>query len=107
MHLTLFGDTNELGLPGGWTKETIVVGAGDVTLDLSRRPPGPNAVLTVFRLVGDVKITAPPNTVVQVGGVTLFGDRKVSTEASDGPVLRLNISGVAGDVVVEESPARA
>lgn len=105
MHLTLFGDTTEVGLPAGWTKETIVVGIGDVRLDLGQRPPGPDAELTIFRLFGDVRITAPPNAAVQIGGVTLFGDRKVNAGAGEGPAVRLNVSGLAGDLVVEAAPA--
>jgi predicted membrane protein len=104
MQLTLFGDTTESGLPSGWTKETIVVGFGDVRLDLSKRPPGPDAHLTVFRLFGDVRITVPRGSAIQVGGVTLFGDRRVNADSGQDQVVRINISGVVGDVVIEAPP---
>ena len=107
MRLALFGDTDESALPAGWTKETIVVGAGDVHLDLSRRPPGPDASLTVFRLFGDVRIAVPPGASVALSGATLFGDQRarVEGEGTGGPSLRVKVLGIAGDVVVEGRPA--
>jgi predicted membrane protein len=107
MRLTLFGDVDEGGLPDGWTKEKIVVGFGDVELDLSQRPPGPQASLTVFRLFGDVRVKAPSGLTVQLGGVTLFGNRKARVAAGDGQRVLLKVHGIAGDVTVEGQPSTA
>jgi predicted membrane protein len=101
MQLTVFGDTNESSLPSGWTKETIVVGFGDVELDLTKRPPGPDAALTVVRIAGDVRIRVPATSAVQISGVTVFGDRRLTAQTGEGPPLRVKVTGLAGDVVVE------
>jgi predicted membrane protein len=101
--VVIVGDVNEGGLAPEWTNERVIVGVGDVNLDLGKRPPGPDATLSIFRLVGDVKVTVPRGARVTVGGFTLLGDRRVEAGGESGPLVQLKVSGLIGDVEVRES----
>jgi predicted membrane protein len=103
MSVVIIGDVDESGLAPEWTNERIIVGVGDVKLDLSKRPPGPDATLSVFRLVGDVKVRVPRGARVAAGGFTLLGNRVIQAGGESGPLINLKVSGLVGDVEVTES----
>lgn len=102
MIVTVFGEVNESGLAPQWSQEKIMLGIGDVKLDLAKKPPAPEASLNVFRLIGDVRIKVPRGARVSMGGFTLIGDRSVNASGGDGPVVNLNVNGLIGDVEIEE-----
>lgn len=103
MSVVIIGDVDESGLAPEWTNERIIVGIGDVKLDLSKRPPGPDATLSIFRLVGDVKVRVPRGARVAAGGFTLLGNRTIQAGGESGPLINLKVSGLVGDVEVKES----
>ena len=99
---SLLGDVTEAAIPVGWTDEQIVVLIGDVRLDLRNRPPGEGAILRVFHLVGDVRLSVSAGTRVTTSGTTLFGDQRVDVEAGEGPEVEVRAWGLFGDVKVSE-----
>lgn len=99
---SVVGDVTEKALPPGWTDESIVVLIGDVKLDLRNRPPGEGGSLSIFRLIGDVRVRVPPGTRVSIRGSTLFGDRSIDVSSDDGSPLEMRVSGLLGDLEVTE-----
>ena len=96
------GDVTEGSIPVGWTDEQIVSLFGDVRLDLRTRPPGARAILRVFHLVGDVRLSVSAGTRVTTGGTTLLGDQRVDVEAGQGPEIEVRAWGLFGDVKVSD-----
>jgi predicted membrane protein len=99
---SLLGDVTEGAIPVGWTDEQIVVLIGDVQLDLRNRPPGERAILRVFHLVGDVRLSVSAGTRVTTSGTTLLGDQRVDVTAGEGPEVEVRAWGLFGDVKVSD-----
>lgn len=108
VQIALFGmgNVNELGLRPEWTSETVILLFGGATLDLTRRPPAPDARLTVVVLFGGVRLLVPAESRLTVGGFSLFGGRSVRAESGTGPDLRIDIFSAFGGAEIKEAPAR-
>lgn len=107
MQLAVFCSTDEGGFAPGWANEIIVLLFGSAKLDLTKRPPAPDARLTVIAIFGGAKIIVPAGTSVIVGGFSLFGSREVKARAGDGPNLSLQAFVSFGGVEVVEAPGGA
>lgn len=106
MQLALFGTTDEGGFVPGWLAETVLLLFGGADLDLTKRPPAPDATLTVVAIFGGAKVVVPAGSRVTAGGFSLFGGRSVKVGPGAGPDLRLNAVTVFGGIEVVEAPAR-
>lgn len=112
MKLTLLGDSTVARAtpPAG---ETFVTILGDTRVDLTRAPLPPTLRLRAFGLVGDLTLRVPPGTLVELDGVSLFGDRTAEpsrgggSAADAGPrtTVRVTAYTLVGDVrVIEAGP---
>ncbi len=102
MQLAVFGSTDATGFPGGWTSERAFVLFGSAKLDLTARPPAPDAALTVCAIFGEVKIIVPAGSRLALDGFSLFGSRTVKVQPGDGPDLRIRAFALFGGVTVKE-----
>lgn len=98
MQLALFGmgNVSELGLRPEWTNEVVVTLFSSGTLDLTKRPPAPDARLTIVVLFGSANVVVPPDCRLTVGGISLVGARSVRAEPATGPDLRINLFAAFG-----------
>ncbi len=102
MQLAVFGSTDATGFPAGWTSESAFVLFGSAKLDLTARPPAPDAALTACAIFGEVKIIAPAGSRVVLDGFCLFGSRTVKVQPGDGPDLRIRAFSLFGSVNVKD-----
>ena len=99
---SLLGDVTEVSLPTGWSDEQIVVVIGDVRMDLRDRPPIDGATLSVFHLIGDVRLRIASGTRVVTSGSTLLGDQRVDVQPGQGPELEVRAWGLFGDLEITD-----
>lgn len=97
MNVGLFGD-RRIRLSPDQAQETVVSVLGDVEVDASS--VANPATVRLFGVLGDVTVRVRPGARVSVGGFTAFGDRNVNAEPGDGPPVRVETYGLAGDVKV-------
>ncbi len=88
--------------------ELFVTLFGDARIDLSRAQLPPALRLKVVTIVGDVKLIVPPGTVVEFGGLSLGGERKLKARlggAASEPGATVRVTGVVlvGDIEVSEA----
>ena len=104
MQVALFSSTDEGGLAPAWTNETVIVLFGGTKLDLTKRPPEPDATLTVVAVFGEAKVIVPAGSRLTVRGLSLFGARQVRVQPGTGPDLGLRAFTLFGSVDVTEAP---
>ncbi|CAN5212899.1 hypothetical protein BH20ACT9_BH20ACT9_08790 [soil metagenome] len=97
MNVGIFGD-RRIRLSPDQAQETIVSVLGDVEVDASS--VASPATVRLFGVLGDVTVRVRPGARVSVGGFTAFGDRNVDTQPGDGPQIRVETYGLAGNVKV-------
>ncbi len=102
MQLAVFGSTDATGFPSGWTSETAFVLFGSAKLDLTTRPPAPDAALTACAIFGEVKIIVPAGSRLALDGFSLFGSGSVKAQRGNGPDLRIRAFSLFGGVTVKE-----
>lgn len=78
---------------------------GDVQSEATRYRTLNGGSQTIVSLFGDVKLTVPPGTRVEVSGFSLFGDSRIAIEDGDDPTLRVNFFSLFGDLTIVEKSA--
>lgn len=64
---------------------TTLIGDNLIDLRKAELPRDAAIRITICSLVGDAKVIVPPNTRVDVGGVMLLGDKKISVDNGTEP----------------------
>lgn len=105
----LIGLIGDIRRSGRWRirkRTTVWLLIGDVRLDLRGAliESEDDIEITVFSLVGDVRITVPEGIEVELIGFTVLGDRRVEVTAvprvPGTPVVRVRVFSLIGDAVV-------
>lgn len=98
---------------GRWRPEhstTAVALLGDATVDLQGAEyEGEELVINAFSMLGTVEIVVPEGVAVEMGGISILGDRKVRTDAPvvpGTPLVRIDGLALLGDIKVRHPKAR-
>lgn len=111
IELTAIVDDRTVALPAGrFAGGSLATVFGDLALDLlAATLDDDGATLQTTTLFGDLRLDIPDGWQLRVSGPELFGDvtsDRVTEPPADGPVLRLRVLTVFGDVAVRSRPGR-
>lgn len=101
MNIAVFGGFGERMLAPGWTKETSLALLGGGEFNLANIAPGDDARLTAVAIFGGIDIIVDQGTQVTMTGFSLFGSRKVTVTAGEGPSLTVHAVAIFGGVEVK------
>ena len=107
MQLAVFSSSNESGFARGWVEESAVAVFGSIELDLTKRPPAPDATLAATAVFGSVKVIVPAGTHVRTSGMALFGSAQSKVGPGAGPELHIRAFTLFGGITVAEGAAVA
>lgn len=102
MNLAFLGGFGPAPLEPGWTEQTAVAVLGGGEFDLTDAPPGPDARLRAYAILGGIEIKVPPGTHVRLDGVSILGGREVKVGPGDGPVVHVTAVAVLGGITVTD-----
>jgi hypothetical protein len=85
-----------------WTQQPVISLAGEVDLDLTKRPPAAGARLTIIHLLGSTEVRVPNGRRFSVGGLTVFGHREIDVTPATGPDLPITIINLLGGIRMTE-----
>jgi hypothetical protein len=106
--VSVFGDISRSGCwPPRRTTSPVAV-FGDIDLDLGHALiPSDGLVITAIAPFGNIDVLVPRGALVDVGGFTLFGSKKVAVEAAPSPqsaaVMRVRGFTLFGSLKVRSS----
>jgi hypothetical protein len=94
--VSIFGDITRTGSwpPGSTTSPFALF--GDIDLDLRRASiPDGGVVINAIAPFGNIEVLVPDGALVDVGGFTLFGSKKVAVDGSDdaGSAAQIRVRG--------------
>ena len=102
MYIHVFG-RHEPVLPPGWGEEISLSVMGPTRVDATAEP-GDDAKLTVVSILCGTTVLVPPGTRVQLSGGDVLGSHRIDVEPSEaGPVLRLQLIPVLGNIKVRSA----
>jgi hypothetical protein len=90
-------------LPAGWTRERVLSLFGSVGLDLSEAPPGPGATLSVFTVLGPVRIVVERGSQIDLRGSSILGSRRLEVEPGQGSNVVIDVWTILASVRIEEA----
>lgn len=102
IRLGVFGSLSEKGTAPGWSKETVIALLGSAKLDLSDKPPGPGATLTLIALLGSAEVIVPPGSQLSSSGIAFIGSRELKTDPREAPRIHTRLFAVLGVASVKE-----
>ena len=110
--VAVFGDSTKRGRFKLDDESAAIAAFGDCTLDLSEALiDGPNPLITAVAVFGDVTVIVPDGIEVDLEGVAVFGDKRVSTgdtpAVPGSPVVLVRAFALFGDVRVRPPRARS
>ncbi len=110
--VAVFGDTTRQGRFTLDDESAAVAVFGDCTLDLSEALiEGPNPLVTALAVFGDITVIVPDGIQVDLEGVAIFGDKRVSTGPTPpvpgSPVVLVRAFAVFGQVHVRPPRERS
>ncbi|HVF33382.1 MAG TPA: DUF1707 domain-containing protein [Acidimicrobiales bacterium] len=109
--VAVFGDSSRRGRFTLDDESAAIAAFGDCTLDLSEALiDGPNPLVTAVAVFGDVTVIVPDGIEVDLEGVAVFGDKRVTTGDAPplpgSPVVLVRAFALFGDVRVRPAGER-